>query len=405
MQFVCRLGTPEGRVVEQVFEAIDESALRKDLAKKGFHPFEIRRKGLLGRIRWPFGSLRAAKVGPRELQLFNQEIAALLRSGLPLLQTLDLMLGRQRDPEFRRVLTEIRDRVKGGEDLSTVVESFGDMFPPLYAATLKAGERSGEMELVIRRFVRYLGLVLQTRNRVVSALVYPLALVGLSVALIGVMTVYVLPRFTDFFSNMNIDLPLLTRLTMGFSLFIKDNLVWVLLIVLAAGVALSQILRSSAGRQFVARWVLKIPLLGGIFYRMALSEFCRSLATLLAGGIPLVTALEISVRAVGNQHLQSKLQPVARRVREGRSLAEALQETGVASEIVVDMVEVGEATGALDSMLSDVSDFLDEEVETRLQRVLSLLEPVMLVLMGLIVATLLISVYLPLFSLLGQVQS
>ena len=404
MQFICRLGTPEGRIIEETFEATDERQLRQNLSKEGFHLFEVRRGGLVGRLPILVKSGGPRRVGLKELQLFNQELAALLKSGLPLLQALDLMLARQRDPRFRQTLTEIRDKVKSGESLSTAVESFGDMFPPLFAATIRAGESSGELETVIRRFVRYLGLILETKKKVTSALVYPIALISLAAVLIGVMMVYVLPQFTDFFSAMSVDLPLLTRLTMGMALFVKGNLWLILIGLVAATIAWLQFSRSEAGRTAIARLILKVPFLGQIFHRLALSEFCRSLATLLAGGIPLVSALEVSVRAVSNRHLREQLKPVSQSVREGGSLAETLKNTGAASEILIDMVEVGEATGALDSMLSDVSDFLDDEVDTQLQRLLSLLEPIMLVLMGVIVATLLISVYLPLFSLLGRVQ-
>ena len=215
MQFVCRLGTQEGQIVEEVREATNETALRKELANQGLHLFEVHRRGALGKLRIPSFRRTDRRIPLRDLMIFNQELAELLKSGLPILQALELMLGRQRDPAFGQVVSQIRDKVKGGEDLSSAVSDFGEIFPPLYAATLTAGERSGEMEQVIRRFVRYLGLVHETRTRVVSALVYPLALVGLSVALLVVMTVYVLPRFADFFANLQVELPLLTRITMG----------------------------------------------------------------------------------------------------------------------------------------------------------------------------------------------
>ena len=404
MQFVCRVGTSDGRVLEDLFEAADEATLRHQLTQRGYHIFDVRRRGPAGKLRLPSRARAATRIGFRDLTIFNQELAALLRSGLPMLQALDLMLGRQRDPVFRSTLSEVRDRVKSGEDLSAAIASFGDMFPPLYAATLKAGERSGEMEQVIRRFIRYLQLVTETRKKIVSALVYPAALVGLSVALIGVMTIWVMPRFTDFFSNLRVDLPLLTRITMGLSLFVKENFFILLAVVVVLALVLLNMSRTEAGRNAISRTQLRVPLLGGVFHRLALSEFCRSLATLLAGGIPIVAGLEVAVGAVSNAYFRQRLEPMIDSVREGKSLATSLEETGVGSDIVIDMVEVGEATGSLDTMLSDVSDFLDEEVETSLQRILSLLEPVMLILMGIIVATLLISVYLPLFSLLGQVQ-
>ena len=405
MQFVCKLGTPEGQVIEEVVEASNETALKQDLSSRGYHLFEIRRRGLAGSLRLPSWGGRSQRISPRDLMIFNQELAALLRSGLPMLQALELMLGRQRNTVFRQILTQVRDQVRSGEDLSSAIAGFGDRFPGLYAATLRAGERSGEMEEVIRRFVRYLGLVLETRKRVVSALVYPAALVGLSICLIGVMTIYVLPNFTGFFSSLNVELPLVTKVTMGFSLFVKEHILIIMVVSIVGSFLLWRYAQSEVGRATLARWILKIPFLGPMFHRMALSEFCRSLSTLLAGGIPLVSSMEVAVNAISNQYLRTRLAPTIDRVTEGKALAETLEATGTAPDILVDMVEVGEATGSLDTMLSDVSDFLDEEVETQLQRVLSLLEPVMLVLMGLIVATLLVSVYLPLFSLLGSVQS
>ena len=405
MQFVCKLGTPEGQVIEEVVEANSEAVLKQDLASQGYHLFEIRRKGLAGSLRLPNLAKRSQRISPRDLMIFNQELAALLRSGLPMLQALELMLGRQRNPVFKQILTQVRDQVRSGEDLSAAIAGFGDRFPGLYAATLRAGERSGEMEEVIRRFVRYLGLVLETRKRVVSALVYPAALVGLSICLIGIMTVFVLPNFTEFFSSLSVDLPLVTKVTMGFSLFVKEHLLAIMIVLVVGGFLLWRYAQSESGRRALARWVLRIPFLGPMFHRMALSEFCRSLATLLSGGIPLVSSMEVAVNAISNQHLRTMLQPTIDKVRQGEALAMTLEATGAAPDILVDMVEVGEATGSLDSMLSDVSDFLDEEVETQLQRVLSLLEPVMLILMGLIIATLLVSVYLPLFSLLGSVQT
>ncbi len=405
MEFVCRVGTVDGRVLDQVHQARDERALRKDLEGRGLHVFAVRRRGVLSRLRRPALGGGERRLAPRKLLIFNQELASLLRSGLPLLQGLDLMSERERDPFFREMLAEVRDQVRTGRDLSDAFAGFGDAVPGLYPPTLKAGERSGQLEQVIRRFVRYQKLLIETRKKVVSALVYPAVLIGLSLALIGVMTIFVVPRFTEFYSALGSELPLLTRATLGLSSLIQEY--WLLgLLLLAVGLVLAQRWRATAmGAVTIDRWKLALPFLGAIFQKLAVSEFCRSLSTLLAGGIPVVAALESSVKAVGNAWVRVRLEPIIRAVREGKALYEALDESRVSPEVAVDMIRVGEATGALDEMLASASDFLDEEVDTRLQRILSLLEPVMLVLMGTIVALLLISVYLPLFSLLGEVRS
>jgi type IV pilus assembly protein PilC len=404
MEFVCRVGTPEGRVEEQVHAAPSEEALRRELASRGLHLFEVRRKGTPSWLALPGRSHRRRRVAPAELLIFNQEMAALLRSGLPVLQALEMMAERTRDSFFREVLVGVRDQVKSGKDLSDAFESFGDALPALFAPTLKAGERTGELEQVLRRYVRYQGLVQGARRKIVSSLVYPLVLIVLSFILIGVMTLYVVPRFTEFFTSLDSELPLLTRVIVGVSNFVRGNWLVLLVAILAGAYLFSTWKQTAAGARRVARLQLKLPLVGLIFHQTAMSEFCRSLAILLSGGIPVVSALQNSVAAVGNAYVRDRLAPLVVRVKEGASLHAALEATGVAPEIAVDMIKVGEATGALDEMLSNASDFLDQAVDTRLQRLLSLLEPLMLVFMGAIVAILLVSIYLPLFSLLGQMR-
>lgn len=401
MEYVCTIGTAEGKVLDEVHAGTSEEAIRSELERRGFHVFKVRRRGLS--IRLPAFASARAEISEQALLLFNQEFAALLRSGLPVLQALGLMLERPRDPVFKEILGDVERSVRNGASLSEAFAKHDEALPPLYPATLKAGEKSGELETVIRRFVRYMKLITDARRKVVSALVYPAVLIGLSISLIAVMAVYVVPKFTDFFSALDTDLPILTRMTLGVSRFASDY--WLIIV---GGLAVSFLVfrrwsRSRSGGQKVDSWKLRLPLLGPIFHRLAMSEFSRSLSTLLAGGIPVVPALEDAVSAVGNAHMRSVLAPIIPQIREGRALHSVLEETGQSLEIVTEMAKVGEETGSLDEMLNNASDFLDEEVETRLQRTLVLVEPIMLVLMGLIVATLLISVYLPLFSMLGQV--
>jgi type IV pilus assembly protein PilC len=409
MQYICRVGTPDGRVIEDTFNAPDESALRADLGKRGFHLFEVRRRGVPGRSGGTgrvsgLGGLRfrRRRIPTQDFVIFNQEMAALLKAGLPLLQALELMLERMPDANFRSVLTDIRDRVKSGEDLSEAFAAHGEMFPRLYPASLKAGERSGELEQVIRRFIRYMKLVIDARRRVVSALIYPAVLVCLSVAMIIVMAIFVVPRFMGFFSELDAELPLITQIVLALSQFANRN--WpVILISVAGGVFfLRSWNRTENGRMALDRVKLSAPLLGPVLHRFALAEFCRSLGTLLTGGIPLVPAFEIAVGSVGNSHVRARLEPTIQMVREGKPFHEALEKSGMFFGMSIDMIKVGEATGSLDDMLNNVSDFLDEQIETRMQRILSLVEPMMLVFMGIIIAILLISIYLPMFSMLGS---
>ncbi|HXT19384.1 MAG TPA: type II secretion system F family protein [Thermoanaerobaculia bacterium] len=401
MQFLCRLGTPEGAVIEEVHHGSDADGVRQDLQRKGFHVFEVKPRLSLA-MALPRRGRR--KLPIQQFLVFNQELAALLAAGLPLLQCLELMLERLKDPVFRQVLGDVRERVASGQELSAAFEAHGELFPRLYPSSLKAGERSGDLEKVIRRFVRYLQLLLEAQKRVVSALVYPAVLVCLSVAMIVIMTVFVVPKFAGLYADLEAELPLITRITLAIGQFVRGN--WI--VIVAAIVVGSWLLRrwsqTPKGRVALDHLRLKLPVLGPVFHRFGIAELTRSLATLLDGGLPLVPSLEIATGAVGNAWLREQLAPTVQRVREGKALHAALEQTGVMEDLAIDMVKVGETTGALGTMLTSVSDFLDQEVEIRMQRLLSLVEPLMLVFMGIIVALLLISVYLPMFSVLGQVK-
>ena len=237
----------------------------------------------------------------------------------------------------------------------------------------------------------------------ISALVYPSVLVGLSIAMLFVMAIFVMPRFTVFYDSMDMQLPLLTRITLGVSLFLRDNIVFILAGTIATVVVVRRWARTPAGALRLDRMKLRIPLLGPVLHLFSLAEYCRSLSTLLAGGMPLLPSMEISGRAVSNLHVRDRLFPTLQQVREGTALHEALDKTGIVTDLAIDMVKVGEATGSLDVMLTNIADFFDEEVELRMQRILSLVEPLMLVIMGCLVAALLISVYMPMFNAMGGI--
>jgi type IV pilus assembly protein PilC len=404
MQFTCRVGTPDGRVLEETFVASDEPALMTELGKLGYHVFEVRRRGLPRKLGLGLFGRRRKVIPPQEFLVWNRELAALLKAGLPLLQALDLMLERMSNQHFKAVLTDIRDRVKSGEDLSEAFAAHAELFPRLFPATLKAGEKSGELEQVIRRFIRYMKLVLDSRRRVISALIYPTVLVCLSIVMITVMMIYVVPKITVFFENLQVQLPLMTRLLIAVSGFAQRKLLLLALAALVLGFAFRAWRRTDAGRLWLDRAKLKLPFLGPVLHRFALTEFCRAIATLLSGGIPLVPAMEIATGAVGNLRVRQAVEPQIQLVREGKPFHEALERSGVFVEMSVDMIKVGEATGSLDEMLTNVADFLDEQIETRMARILTLIEPLMLVFMGIIVAMILVAIYLPLVSALGQSQ-
>lgn len=399
MEYVCRVGTPTGEIVERRFAATDETSLRAELEQKGFYLFQIKRGLSLGDF-----ELRRRRIPNHILIIFGQELAALLKAGLPLFQSLDVMLERQRDAQFRRSLQAIREKVKGGTALSEAVRTEGALYPSMFAASLVAGERSGSLETVLRRFVAYLRLNQALRKKAVAASIYPLVLLLVMLAMVAVLLVFVIPRFEDFYSGLDVELPALTRGLIFIARGIVSNLWIVVPLLVALPVLLTAFLRREGSAVLVDGLLLKLPYLGRLMRMYATSQLARTLATLLQGGLPLLNALEVAASSIGNRAMAAAVARAIVPIREGRSLTQALETTGMVENLTLEMVKVGEQTGALGEMLTAVAEFYDEELDTRLQTVLSLVEPIMLVCMAVIVATMLLAFYLPLFESISALQ-
>ncbi len=408
--YECRVGLSDGAIEMRTIEASDEGALRAEVARLNGRLFSVRAaaeapKGFSA-ARTPlagFGSRKAVK--PAEFLVFNQELVALLKAGLPIVAGFEILLERQANPRFKRILTDIREQLVSGVALSDAFLSHGDVFPRLFATSLKAGERSGEVEKVIRRFLAYQKILGALRRKVTGALVYPAVLIGLSIGLVTILMTYVIPRFREFFAGFEAGrLPLITRVVIGTADFLRAHI-----LVVAAGLALGAFLFSrwratEAGRLGWDAFLLKVPLVGEILQQFALSQFSRSLATLVGAGTPVVPALDIAAGAVANRRIASAVGAVVPRVREGAEVWRTLESTGVFTSLAIEMIKVGEATGALEEMLTNVSDFYDEAIDARLHRIVSLIEPIILVVMGGVVATLLLSIYLPMFTILSNIK-
>ena len=402
-QFLAKVGTLAGDIEELAMTADTESVLRDELREKGYHIFWVRRSFGLGGIKNPFS--RKQRITQTEFTLFNQELAALLKAGLPLLQCLDIMLERRSNPLFKRVLTDIRDKVKSGMALSDAFRSHGDLCPRIYAASLIAGEKSGGLETVLKAYVHYLKLSEATRKKVIAALVYPAFLLVTLAGAAAFLLLWVIPRFAGFFEGFHADLPILTVVLMTVATTLRDHIV-ILTTVAVAGSAFFLLWSKREGSKImIDHFLLKLPFLGPIYHLFATSQLTRSLGTLLAGGIPLVQAIDISAGSISNRHVGSAVMPVAERVREGKAFSSSLDQTGAFSNLTIEMVKVGENTGDLAEMLQNVADFADEEIDNRLNLMLSLLEPIVLLFMGGLVAMILLSIYLPMFDLINAARS
>lgn len=401
MEFVCRVGTPSGEVMERTFSATTEAELRSELEQQGFYLFQVRGGGLLAG-----GLRRGRRRVPRQvLMIFGQELAALLKAGLPLVQSLDVMLERQRDLQFKRSLTSVRDKIRSGTSLSDAFAAEGDLYPPIFSASLIAGERSGNLETVLRRFVQYLRLNETLKRKAISSAIYPLVLLTMMVALVVILMVFVVPRFQSFYEGLDAKLPLLTRALIVVATAISTNIVWILL---AAGMGIAWLVtwyRREGSGLVLDRWLLRVPYVGGLMRMYASSQLARTLSTLLAGGLPLLNALETAASSIGNRAVAASVSAAAPLIREGKSLTTALESTGMMEGLTLEMVKVGEQTGALGDMLNAVAEFYDEDLDARMATLLALVEPVMLVLMAVVVAVMLLAFYLPLFEAINVMQT
>ncbi len=391
--------------METTYVAESEARLRLELEEKGLFLLSVRNRSGVGvggfKVRLP----RRKAIPARDFIVFNQALSTLLKAGLPLVQSLDILRRRMPNPTFKVALDDIYEKVRSGTALSDAFEA-QHMFSGVYTASLMAGEKSGSLESVLRRYVHHMKVLASVRSHVISALIYPAVLVVLSIAVVGLIVFQVVPEFADFYGQFGegAQLPLSTQILVKFSTNMVSSaglIIGVLLAAIAGGIFW---FRQPGQRKRLHASILKLPYFGPLARKLATAQVSRTLATLLSGGIPLVNSLEVAARSVGNQSIAEGLHVVARQVREGGSLAASLSERNMFPHVAVEMVEVGESTGALADMLNSIADFYDEENETSLQRFSTLIQPVLLVFMGMVIAALLLSLYMPLFQLSGLQQ-
>ena len=396
-EFLCRLADPNGRVVNASYNSVSESELRRRLEDQGFFVYSVREKGKSLSTLLPLSAGRR-KIKSREFVIFNQQFLALIQAGLPILKSLELLTQREKDEQFRTILLDINERVKGGALLSEAFEAQG-IFPKVYTASLFAGEKSGGLEEVLGRFIQYQKTVNATRNKIKTALTYPSILAVLLVVLVSFLLAEVVPRFAQFYAGMDAALPAMTLLLVDISQAIRGHLIAGMLVAGALLVVLTMWARSIQGRSHIDRLKLRLPVIGEVWTKFLFAQLSRTLSTLLSGGTPLVGSLEIVADSTGNRVVTQALNRAVVAVREGQSLSRSLEPTGVVPEVAIEMIEVGESSGNLSEMLGHVADFYDEEVNTRLNQLFTYIEPILLMILAIIVAFVLIALYLPIFSL------
>jgi type IV pilus assembly protein PilC len=400
-EFLVKMADERGHVLEQMENGNSAEDIRDRFLQQGYLVYSVRSRAgfspsaILGR--------RAQRVKAGPFLVFNQQFLTLIKAGLPILKSLDLLSRRQKNPHFKSLLENVQQRVKSGELLSDAFAAQGSI-SKIYTTTVLAGERSGNLEEVLARYIAFQRVTLTFGRKLKSSLVYPALLVSALVVMLTFLMTYVVPQFADLYSSLNARLPVITVFMLGVGTGIREYY-YIILIVLAA-VVLGMVfwVRSGSGGRVLDALRYRLPLVGPIWMKYQVAMFSRTLSTLLSGGLPLVPSLETASQSIDSFKISQTVEHAAKRVREGRSLSYSLEETKFFPDLAIEMIEVGESTGALPAMLNSVAEFFEEDVQNALSAALQLIEPVLLLFMGATVAFVLISLYLPIFSLGAQVQ-
>lgn len=392
-EFTIRLADERGRIQEQIHPAATAEELRSRFTQAGYLVYSVKPRSVLG------GSSKK-KVKLDAFLIFNQQFLTLFRAGLPILSSLELLGRRQKDANFRAQLEDVATRVKTGESISSAFEAQGG-FPLVYTTTLLAGERSGNLEEVLQRFLDFQRVSLTFRKKLRASLIYPAFLIVMVIALFIFLITFVVPRFAQLYDQLGTQLPELTLLMLALGQKAQQYGLYFAACVALAIWLLRRWATTDSGATAIDRVRVKLPVIGQVWLKYQVGLFSRTLSTLLTGGLPLVPSLETAARSIDSRSIQKAVYRSVETVREGKGLSNSLESTGVFPELSVEMIEVGESTGALPQMLNSVAEFFEEDVQTSLAAIMSLIEPVILIAMGVVVTLILLALYYPIFSLNG----
>src|SRR5438093_231812 len=401
--FLYRVARPDGTTVEGQIEGDDEGMARARLEGQGYLVFRLQRRG--GWLAAQTGLLRRwGKVSLQEFLIFNQELLALVKAGLPILRVWDLLIERAQHPAFQATLRAVRQDIRCGAATSDALASHPEQFSELYVASVRAGEQSGNLPEVLQRYIAYLKLMIAVRQKMTKALAYPAFLVVVGIAVVGFLLTYVRPTFVAVYGETAKSLPPATQALIALVRTVQAHLLTAGLVLAGAGIGFRMWYRTPSGRLTWDRIVLKLPILGEVMVRHHTIQLTRTLGTVLVGGTPLVDALQIARGAVSNRLLTAGLATAVGQIREGGTLAVALDAPKVLPRLALEMVAVGEETGSLETMLRDVAEFYEGELDLRLSQLTTWIEPVLLLVMGVLVGAIVIIMYLPVFQMAGTIQ-
>jgi type IV pilus assembly protein PilC len=394
-EFVVKIADERGRIQQHTEQGISEAEVRDRFSQQGYLVYWVKPQGLMS---GGFSFRRRRKLKQSVFLVFNQQFLTLIRAGLPILNSLELLIKRQKDAQLKQILENVRDRVKGGELLSDAFAAQG-VIPKIYTTTLMAGEKSGNMDEVLTRYISFQRLAMTFRKKLFVSLIYPTLLVSVVMIMVMFLFTYVVPKFAELFNSLDAKLPEITVFMLAVGQNAQKYSPFVVVGLVIAGFILWRWKDTDRGADQIDRAILSLPLLGGIRLKHQVASFSRMLSTLLQGGLPLVPAMETAGTSMSSRRILKGVIRAGIRVREGQGLAGSLEEQGIFPELAVEMIEVGESTGALPAMLNSVAEFYEEDVQTALGAAMALIEPIILMIMAIFVGGVLISLYLPIFTL------
>src|SRR3984957_4230923 len=387
-----------GQKVSGERNAPSKQALGQLLRRERITPGAIREKGKEFSIP-TFGS---GKVKTKEIAIFFRQFSVMIDAGLPLVQCLEILAANQENQSFQKTLTGVRTTVEGGSTLANAMRQFPKAFDDLSTNMIEAGETGGILDIILQRLAQYVEKAVKLRGAVKSALIYPVSVISLAVLVVGALLKWVVPIFANLFAGLGVALPLPTRIVMGLSSFVQ-SFWWVFFAVVIGSVfGVKQMRKHPRGRYYFDKMLLMLPIMGSLLRKIAVGRFTRTLGTLITSGVPILEGLGITARTSGNAVLEEALMKVRKAIEEGRTIVDPLRECGVFPNMVTQMIGVGEATGAMDSMLQKIADFYEEEVDAATRDMLAMLEPIIIAVLGVSVGGIVISLYMPLFAMIAK---
>jgi type IV pilus assembly protein PilC len=380
--------------------AVNKQMLVAQLRRERITPGPIREKGK----EFVLPTFGSSKVSTKDIAIFFRQFSVMIDAGLPLVQCLEILGANQENPSFQKTLTGVRTTVEGGSTLANAMRQYPKVFDDLTTNMIEAGETGGILDIILQRLAIYVEKAVRLRSAVKSALIYPVSVVSLAFLIVGALLKWVVPIFANLFVGLNVSLPLPTRIVMGLSHFVGQFWWFFFVAIIGIFVGIKQIRKDPRGRYYLDLILLKLPVLGLLLRKIAVARFTRTLGTLITSGVPILEGLSITARTSGNAVLEQALMKVRKAIEEGRTIVDPLKECGVFPNMVTQMIGVGEATGAMDAMLQKIADFYEEEVDSATKDMLALLEPVIIALLGVMVGGIVISLYLPLFSMIAKLS-